>query len=145
MNQSYVALVAYARTVRDEIARGNLELALGDVALRAEAIKNDPLAFCRIFGSATLDILCAELGAAVLDSVKAATGAHRIAAGAHAVYVCTETLGSGGHTRVVSDLIRAAPEIEHHVILTNLWERPQLFTAEFELLGAQVTILPKAS
>ncbi len=55
MNEGYFALAAYAKTVREQIKLGNLELALGDVALRAEAIKNDPLAFARIFGSATLD------------------------------------------------------------------------------------------
>jgi hypothetical protein len=145
MNEGYFALAAYARTVREQITLGNLELALGDVALRAEAIKNDPLAFSRIFGSATLDILCAELGAAVFEDVEYAPGAHRIDTGAHAVYVCTETLSSGGHTRVVSDLIRAAPGYTHHVVLTNLWERPEQFTQEFESLGAQITILPKAS
>jgi hypothetical protein len=146
VNQDYFSLAAYARFVREQIALGNLELALGDLALRAESIKNDPLAFSRIFGSATLDILCAEVGTAVFDSVETtACSAHRIVAGAHAVYVCTETLSSGGHTRVVSDMIRAAPEYKHHVVLTNLWERPQLFTQEFEALGAQITILPKAS
>src|ERR1700694_2913381 len=145
MNQGYFALAAYARTVREQITLGNLELALGDVALRAEAIKNDPLALARIFGSATLDTLCAELGAAALEDVESVRGAHRILAGAHAVYVCTETLSSGGHTRVVSDLIRAAPEYTHHVVLTNLWERSQTFTQEFESLGAQITVVPKAS
>src|ERR1700687_208737 len=97
MNPGYFALAAYARTVREQIALGNLESALGDLALRAEAIKNDPLAFSRIFGSATLDILCAELGAAVFEGVESARDAHRISSGAHAVYVCTETLNSGGH------------------------------------------------
>ncbi|HTD06784.1 hypothetical protein [Undibacterium sp.] len=144
MNPGYFALAAYARTVREQIALGNLELALGDLALRAEAIKNDPLAFSRIFGSATLDILCAELGAAVFEGVESSRDAHRISSGAHAVYVCTETLNSGGHARVVSDLIRAAPEYTHHVVLTNLWERPQLFTEEFESLGAQIAVLPTA-
>jgi hypothetical protein len=145
MNERYFALAAYAGTVREQITLGNLELALGDVALRAEAMKNDPLAFSRVLGSATLDILCAELGAAVFDRVESAHGAHRISSGAHAVYVCTETLSSGGHTRVVSDLIRAAPGYTHHVVLTNLWERPEQFTQEFESLGARITILPKAS
>jgi hypothetical protein len=145
MNEGYFALAAYAKTVREQIKLGNLELALGDVALRAEAIKNDSLAFARIFGSATLDILCVELGAAILGGVESARSTPRIVAGAHAVYVCTETLSSGGHTRVVSDLIRAAPDYTHHVVLTNLWERSQHFMQEFESLGAQVTILPKAS
>jgi hypothetical protein len=145
MNEGYFALVAYANTVREQIKLGNLELALGDVALRAEAIKNDPLAFSRIFGSATLDILCVELGTAVLEGVESGHSAPRIAAGPHAVYVCTETLSSGGHTRVVSDLIRAAPEYAHHVVLTNLWERSQHFVQEFESLGARITVLPKAS
>jgi hypothetical protein len=84
------------------------------------------------------------LGAAAFEGVESERGAHRIV-GAHAVYVCTETLSSGGHTRVVSDLIRAAPGCTHHVVLTNLWERPEHFTQEFESLGARITILPKAS
>ena len=145
MNQGYFALAAYARTFREQMRLGNLELALGDVALRAESIKNDPLAFSRIFGSATLDSLCSELGAAVLNGVETTRSTHRIASGAHAVYVCTETLNSSGHARVVGDLIRAAPGYTHHVVLTNLWNRPQLFTQEFESLGAQITILPQAN
>lgn len=143
MKQAYFSAAAYARTVREQIALGNLEPALGDIALRAEAIKNDPLAFARIFGSPTLDTLCAELGAAVIRGFESARGGYRFESGAHAVYVCTETLSSGGHTRVVSDLIRALPECRHHVVLTNLWERTELFTQEFESMGAQVTVLPK--
>ena len=145
MNQGYIALATYANVVREQIALGNLELALGDVALRAETIKNDPRAFSRILGSPTLDALCTELGAAVLSGVRTAGGRNGIVTGTHAIYVCTETLNSGGHTRVVSDLIRAAPEFTHHVVLTNLWERPQLFTEEFELLGAKITILKKGN
>jgi len=145
VSQGYFAIAAYARTVREQVSLGNLDAALGDVALRAEAIKNDPLALCRIFGSPTLDALCAEMGAAVLGEVESARGPFRSETGAHSVYICTETLGSGGHTRVISDLMRAAPERTHHVVLTNLWERPQLFTQEFESLGARMTILPKAT
>src|SRR5450631_1869973 len=144
MSEDYFALGAYARTVREQIALGNLELALGDVALRAEALKNDPLASSRILGSPTLDVLCVEMGAAVFEAAKSPPGAHRVGAGAHAIYVCTETRNSGGHARVVSDLIRAAPDFTHHVVLTNLWERPDHFVEEFESLGAQITILPKA-
>jgi hypothetical protein len=145
MNPGYIAVAKYAEVVREQMALGNLELALGDVALRAEAIKNDLLAFSRILGSPTLDALCAELGTMIRGSEAIARGAPRFGAGAHAIYVCTETLNSGGHTRVVSDLIRAAPKYTHHVVLTNLWERPQLFIQEFELLGAKVTILPKGN
>jgi len=85
------------------------------------------------------------MGAAVLGSVESGRGSYRFGVGTHAIYVCTEALSSGGHARVVSDLIRAAPECTHHVILTNLWERPQLFTQEFESLGAQITVLPKGN
>ena len=60
MTSGYFAVATYARTVREQMALGNLERALSDVALRAEAIKNDPLAFSRVFGSPTLDTLCAE-------------------------------------------------------------------------------------
>lgn len=145
MSQRYFAVAAYAKLVREQIALGNLDPALADVALRAEAIKNDPLAISRILGSPTLDALCAEMGAVVLGGAGSARDAYRFGAGAHAVYVCTETMSSGGHARVVGDLIRAAPEYTHHVVMTNLWERPQLFTQEFESLGAQITILPKAT
>lgn len=146
MNEGYFALAAYARTFREQVALGNLAPALGDVALRAEATKEDPLAFARILGSATFDMLCAEVGTAVLKDIGSASGARRTA-GQHAIYICTETLSSGGHTRVVSDLIRAAPEYIHHVVLTNLWERPEHFNfkQEFEALGARITILPQGS
>jgi hypothetical protein len=145
MSQGYFAIAAYARMFREQVALGNLEPALGDIALRAEAIKNDPLALGRILGSPMLDALCTEIGATVLGKIESGREPYRFESGAHAVYVCTETLSSGGHTRVISDLMRAAPERTHHVVLTNLWERARLFTQEFESLGARVTILPKAT
>jgi len=142
---TYFALNAYAEAIREQIALGNLEPALIDVALRAEAVQNDPLAFARIFGSATLDVLCAELGAAVLSEVESKSSVEPIVKGLHALHICTETLSSGGHARVVADLIRVAPEYTHHVVLTNLWSRPQLFTQEFEALGARITVLQEGS
>jgi hypothetical protein len=145
VNEVYFALADYAKAVREQIALGNLGPALGDLALRAEAIKNDPLAFARIFGSATLDLLCAELGAAVLGETESTPRSRTEGAEKHAIYVCTETLSSGGHARVVSDLIRAAPGYIHHVVLTNLWERSEQFTEEFESLGARITVLPRSS
>lgn len=143
MKKGYFSLANYAKAIREQINQGNLEHALVDVALRAESIKNEPLAYARIFGSRTLDILCAELGVAVFRGVGPERGDSL--SGNHVIYVCTEALSSGGHARVIADLMRASAGGAHHVVFTNLWERPELFTREFESLGADITILPKAS
>ena len=145
MKLSYFSPADYANAIRNMIAQGQLEAALIDICLRAEAIKNDPMTFSRIMGSPTFDKLCAELGEALRLTRQPAESRRQDSSPARAIYICTETLRSGGHTRVVADLIRAAPEFAHHVILTNLWERPTLHTKEFESLGAEVSILPKAS
>lgn len=145
MTAPYHSLSAYRTAVEVALEAGDFEKVLLDLALKAEAVKNDPLAIARVFGSPTLDGLCDQLG----HRVAAAFGLDLVPAAAHgipqAIYICSETAGMGGHTRVMADLIRADPRRLHHVVFTNLFNRSDsdLYTAEFERLGARITILAK--
>lgn len=140
---AYLSQSSYRLAVKAAIERGDFADALIDLALKAEQVKNEPLATGRIFGSRTLDELCTLLGRRYMQSLELAAAADA-ASEPTTVYVCTETYGTGGHARVIADLIRADRSRRHHVVFTNLWERERLFTAEFDRLGARVTILPKA-
>lgn len=145
MPGSYLSLSAYDKIIRSLIGRGEFERALVDVALKAERAKNEPLAFARIYGSPVLDHLCHALGQAVSEAMDLKSRAQPDDAVEHAIFVCTETVGGSGHARVISDLIRADPNRRAQVVFTNLWERNELFTEEFENLGAEITVLPKSS
>lgn len=145
MQAPYLSLAAYDKAVRSLIARGEFERAIAEVALKAQAAKNEPLAYSRVYGSPSLDGLCDKLGESIAATLGLVPTAQPNESVANAIYVCTETVEAGGHARVIGDLIRADPGKRPHVVFTNLWERPRLFVEEFERLGATITVLPQAT
>jgi hypothetical protein len=141
MQNSYLSLSSYRQAMEAAIGQGDFANVLADIALRAEAVKNEPRALGRIYGSPTLDGLCTLLGREYARRLGIAPTGFQDPVPT-SIYVCTETYGTGGHARVIADLIRADSRRLHHVVFTNLWERERLFADEFNRLGARVSVLP---
>jgi glycosyltransferase involved in cell wall biosynthesis len=108
--------------VTDLINHGNTNQALKNIHDFVEHIITEPLCTAQIFGSKILDDLCLSVGRASFQHVKFSRGEGKLNLRAQllCVYVVTKLQKSGGHTRVISDLIRARPNMTHVILSTEL-------------------------
>lgn len=108
--------------LQDELDRligaGRMSEALCLVRSVVERITSEPLCAGRVMGARLLDDCCQKIGAVTLAGLKQPL---RPANGGLRVYLVTKLQKSGGHTRVLQDLIRAAPAHVRHVVLSTEW------------------------
>ena len=66
----------------------------------------------------------------------------------HLIYVATQVYSTGGHTRVIEDIVTVIPDYRHDLILTSMSSaEPHLVSlrARFDELGLKVHLLDNAS
>ena len=129
------------------LERGDLEGALRRVCELADAVHEAAPARAGLpIGVPALDRLCEAVGAALLARRDCAPNAPEPSAGPPLdLYLATLLAVEGGHTRLISEWIRASPERRHLLVLTNLGNAPgscspellrRLGLAEHEVLVA---------
>jgi len=116
---------SFAARVTTQVDSGQLDAALREVHDFVDRIVSEPLCTAVVFGSATLDELCRKIGSRSWATLQKPTPATTLIENPSTekptiVYIVTKLQKSGGHTRVLDDLIRAAPEASHVVISTEL-------------------------
>ena len=106
---------ATAFAMRADIQRaidgGRYDDALTLIRRSVEAVIDEPLCAGHVFGDKSLDDFCQVIGA------KVGRDAPAKAAQPVTVYLASKLQKSGGHTRVLIDLIQAAPASSQHIIL----------------------------
>lgn len=118
------------------IRSGQLDRALRLVNSFVEQIFTEPLCTSQVIGSAALDNLCQEVGKRNLASINRSM----LVTDAHLeqpvyVYIVTRLQCSGGHTRLIEDLIKARPLDRHVVLSTELSGRSDDAYLKGELAG----------
>lgn len=103
------------------IDAGHLQEALSLIHDFVERIITEPLCTSQVFGSKTLDELCMHIGRISLARMTKDTSSdrHDHLREPAFVYIVTKLQKSGGHTRVIVDLIKARPEGLHIVLSTE--------------------------
>lgn len=136
-----------SQLVREQIRLGAIDEALRSVHDFVEGVFTEPLCAARVFGSEALDELCSEIGRASLARLRAE--APRVGGAVAApvrVYLVSKLQKSGGHTRVIEDLIRSVPHEAHIVLSTEICGRSDVDYAEAassHLAGMTVEYAPK--
>lgn len=107
------------------VAGGNHDKALTLIEEVVDRIFCEPLNVGRVFGSRELDRLCQAIGAASLERLGAAMQSHVVSDDSEArptdvvVYLVSKLQPSGGHTAVLTDIIRLSPPSRNIVIVTG--------------------------
>ena len=101
---------------------GELDRALRLIHDFVERIFTESLCTSQVFGSKNLDDLCQRIGKANLEAIKKKNVDVRLSQDGSPdfIYVVTKLQKSGGHTRVIEDLIKAWPEARHVILSTEL-------------------------
>jgi len=128
---------SFAADTTKLIDAGRLDEALHAIHDFVERIVSEPLCTAIVFGSATLDDLCRRIGARSLSEFDSRSSRPTPGSQPTIAYIVTKLQKSGGHSRVLDDLIRAAPDAAHVILSTELAGRSDVVA-----LGAG---LPSAS
>lgn len=118
----YGSISSLKKAVSLLVDQGDINKALHLVHDFVERIVTEPLCTSQVFGSKTLDDLCQRIGKASLMEIKQeiADAAPSQGDSTIFVYIVTKLQKSGGHTRVIEDFIKAQPESQHVILLTEL-------------------------
>jgi hypothetical protein len=135
---SYKSVVLIKKDVGAFIDSGRLDQALRLIYDFVEQVFTEPLCTAQFFGSVELDALCQAIGRASLEVVgnaQSTISQHQSNKKCY-VYIVTRLQNSGGHTKVIEDLIKARPHGEHIILATELIGKSDLFSFIEECSGA---------
>lgn len=98
---------------------GDLDAAIKNVSYYIGLVVRNPICTGKVLNAPDLDYLCEQVGKQIAanPSVVETSGDF---CEKTCVYVVTKLQASGGHTRLLFNLIKAFPEYRHHVIATHL-------------------------
>ena len=116
----------------DLIGQGQLDLALISIHDFVERIFTEPLCTSQIFGSKELDYLCQLIGCSSLALVRQdqVLTSPCVRDFPIYVYVVTRVQNSGGHTKVIEDLIKARPNAQHFILATEICGGSDVFQVQ---------------
>lgn len=115
-----------ARSLKEHVCQlievGDLDQALRLIHGFVERIITEPLCTSQVFGSMALDDLCQLIGKANLTPIKLniLDAIPNQRSRPVFTYIATKLQKSGGHTRVIEDFIKARPDAQHIILLTEL-------------------------
>ena len=137
MNCVPTSIFSLQQVLDKKLANKELNDALVLIRQTIECVIDEPLCTARAFGTKFLDDYCQKIGAFTLQShrndVAGSTKKTR-------VYLVTKLQKSGGHTRVLEDLIRSSPQgIGHVVLSTELVGKSDRAAIEKNMRGHDVT------
>ena len=118
----------FEEDVLKKIQQADLNAALELVRNLVQLVIRDPQSVAIVFGSERLDRLCLAIGQAAVGNVQHANnpGEALEKEGEYVVTVATELGTYGGHTRVIEDIIKAQPEKQHIILLTDMFNRADI-------------------
>ena len=109
----YRDVASFCSAVRQVRLEGALNTALEMVVRFVQGIVSRQSTHARIFSSVQLDHLCQELGRPIGERPGSAIEGQT-------VFLVTALAPSGGHSRVLLDLMKADPGVAHTILLSNV-------------------------
>jgi hypothetical protein len=134
-------VVEFCASARDTAERGDLATALEMVVAMVNDVNSHENNYGRVFASRELDQLCIDLGRlSTLSRPPAQDGDHR-------VFLVTAIFASGGHTRVLRDLIDADPGQTATILVTNVQHdiQPGELDPLLDGCNVQIELAPRAN
>ena len=110
----YVTIDEVCDKIRAKAARGRLSQALKSIIDFVIFVYTQDRSLARVFTSRELDLLCQELGSS--QSLKTPSRYDQ----ERTVYLVTQLSKSGGHSRVLRDLIAADPGSRNTILITDV-------------------------
>lgn len=133
------SLPQFCASVTDEAERGNLDFALARIIDLVVQVILHRSSLARVLSSPELDKLCQLVGR--LAREQSGPGPQREEHREdHAVYLVTELAKSGGHTRVLSDIIAAEKSSRHTILVSDIYETTKIGDLSGLFSQPQVTI-----
>jgi hypothetical protein len=108
-------------SINTEIVRGDFNMALRLIHRTVDQINCEPINTATIYGSKALDDACQKVGAIHLRSIRDDLKADHPPGSPDnvVVYVASRLHASGGHSAVLSDIIRLSPPARSIILLTG--------------------------
>ncbi|MBN3906212.1 MAG: glycosyltransferase [Nostoc sp. NMS1] len=143
----------YILNIESQIAEymksGDLESPLDLLVNFVEKIIRDNRATAKVFGSATLDKLCQQIGAKALEHQKPllTIDSYSNHENGNIIYIATELYKTGGHTAVLEDLIKAQPHRKHIILITDIFNtvNREIILSRFASLNVQIEWAPQST
>jgi glycosyltransferase involved in cell wall biosynthesis len=110
----YVTIDEVCDKIRSQAVQGRLSQALKSIIDFVIFVYTQDRSLARVFTSRELDLLCQELGASQALKTPSRYDQERT------VYLVTQLSKSGGHSRVLRDLIAADPGSRNTILITNV-------------------------
>ncbi|MEQ8464785.1 O-linked N-acetylglucosamine transferase family protein [Coleofasciculus sp. E1-EBD-02] len=142
-------LANFEAKILENIALGNLDTALNlimNFVFQLSYGKESIRVMANVFGSATLDKICQQIGAKALDAHKNTIKNKSNSNTQLVIYIVTDLYQIGGHTAVLEDLIKARPEKQHLILITDTFQSAErsLIENRFKLLDVKINWAPRS-
>jgi hypothetical protein len=132
--------------VTNNIANGELNDALNLIISFVESIIQDRRSTANVFGSAILDQLCQRIGYETLKKKKYLFEDESKKDILQIIYIATQLWKTGGHTAVLEDFIKAQPNKQHLILVTDIFDRVnhEVIKNRFATLNVKIKWAPQS-
>lgn len=119
---------AYERleeTVQKNLAAKQWESAFQAIKMFVEKIVRNPFCEGIVLEIPGLDNLCQTVGKTISQDIKFDQKLNQALNNTNSrsiVYIATQLYTAGGHTAIIEDYIRSQPQLEHHILLTDIYD-----------------------
>ncbi|MHC5857517.1 hypothetical protein [Nostoc sp.] len=135
--------------IAEYMRSGDLENPLHLLVNFVEKIIRDNRATAKVFGSATLDKLCQQIGAKALEHQEPllAIDSSSNHENGNIIYIATELYKTGGHTALLEDLIKAQPHRKHIILITDIFNtvNREIILSRFAYLNVKIEWAPQST
>jgi hypothetical protein len=135
----YNSLDQFELEIINHIKADKINLSLSLIMSFVESIVNDSRTITKVYGSATLDRLCQLIGAEVLKHQQSHIIKNELLDNC-SIYIATELYDTGGHTAVIEDFIKATPNKQHLILITDTSNTAQRDVIENRFASLEVKI-----
>ncbi len=125
--------------LNNHLEASDFNSSLNSIVNFVESIIEDNRATVKVYGSATLDKLCQKIGAETLK-IHYKNSVIINESLALSIYIATKLYNTGGHTAVIEDFIKAAPNKKHLILITDITNTAQRDVIENRFASLAVTI-----
>jgi predicted O-linked N-acetylglucosamine transferase (SPINDLY family)/GT2 family glycosyltransferase len=138
-----ISIREFELQILNAIEEGNINFALNSIISLADEIAygpNSAITLANVFGSVDLDRLCQCVGSQTLSTKKYFSKSQSQIDNRLVIYVASQLYNSGGHTGVIEDLIKARPEKNHLILVTDTFNLTDRVAVEnrFRTLNVQI-------
>ena len=119
MNSGIISIFTYCKKIEEKIKLNEINESLESIKNKVGNITTEPSCTSIIYGSKRIDALCNLIGEKNLKINNILLESHKKKSNIN-YYIATKVLNSGGHSKIIGNLIQAKSDEEHCVLLTGV-------------------------